>query len=180
MNDEQHKLIQELLKEIFNNVNIWLSFAEAKNGAMIAFNIACISILWNIEWLEREEFLLYLIFTGMLISTVTALLSFLPKTGKSNQREENHYETDNLMFYNDIYKYNKMEYLKALIKRYTKIDIDNQEIQKIEEDYAEEITYNAAVVVRKYKYFNYTLKIEIAMLCLLVLIMIIISVNHVL
>ena len=29
MNDDSHKIVQELLKEIFNNVNNWLTHAEA-------------------------------------------------------------------------------------------------------------------------------------------------------
>ena len=39
MNDDKHKAVQELLKEIFKNVNDWLIFMEAKNAALIAFNV---------------------------------------------------------------------------------------------------------------------------------------------
>lgn len=52
-------------------------------------------------------------------------------------------------------------------------DILDTEIQKIEKDFAEEITYNAAVVVRKYKWFNYALKTEILMLVVLVITLIV-------
>lgn len=37
MNDNS---IVEMLETIFSNVNSWLNFAEAKNAALMAFNIA--------------------------------------------------------------------------------------------------------------------------------------------
>ena len=43
MTDDEHKFVYELLKNIFSNLNNWLTFAEAKNAAIIAFNIACLS-----------------------------------------------------------------------------------------------------------------------------------------
>ena len=35
----------ELLQQIFENINMWLHFAEAKNAAIIAFNIALLAAL---------------------------------------------------------------------------------------------------------------------------------------
>ena len=78
-------------------------------------------------------------------------------------------DRDNLIFYMDIAKYNKEQYIKAVFKQYAKTDILDAEVQKIEKDFAEEITYNATVVIRKYKWFNYAIKTEILMLVILLM-----------
>ena len=41
MNDNS---IVEMLETIFSNVNSWLNFAEAKNAALMAFNIAMLAV----------------------------------------------------------------------------------------------------------------------------------------
>lgn len=73
----------------------------------------------------------------------------------------------------DIAKYNKEQYIKAVFKQYAKTDILDTEVQKIEKDFAEEITYNATVVMRKYKWFNYAIKTEILMLVILIIALIV-------
>ena len=44
MNDNS---IVEMLETIFSNVNSWLNFAEAKNAALMAFNIAMLAVTWG-------------------------------------------------------------------------------------------------------------------------------------
>ena len=60
MTDEKHTTMQEQLKEIFDNVNNWVTFAEAKNAAIIAFNVACISCIWDIEGIKEIKILPYI------------------------------------------------------------------------------------------------------------------------
>lgn len=167
MNDDNHKIIQDLLKDIFDNVNNWLTHAEVKNAAIVAFNVACLSFVWDMKDIKSVGFLFYIVCFGMLLSTIMALISFFPQTGKETKNKGKHSDSDNLVFYVDIAKYDKDEYIKEVFKQYVQKDILDVEIQKIEKDYSEEITYNARVVIRKYKWFNYAVKTEIFMLVVL-------------
>ena len=58
--------------------------------------------------------------------------------------------------------------MKAVFRQYTQINIPDAEIQKLEMDLSDEITYNAEIVIRKYKFFGYAVKIDIFALALLV------------
>lgn len=44
----------ELLQKIFENTNHWLQFAEAKNAALIAFNIAVIAAVIGSDLYEKN------------------------------------------------------------------------------------------------------------------------------
>lgn len=57
MNDDIHKTVQNLLKNIFDNVNNWLTHAEAKNAAIVAFNIACLSFIGGMKDIENVKIL---------------------------------------------------------------------------------------------------------------------------
>lgn len=63
-------------------------------------------------------------------------------------------ENDNLLFYEDIAKYSKESYLIALYKKYQDTVKTEDELLKREIDYADEITYNAKIIVQKYKCFK--------------------------
>ncbi len=169
MNDDIHKTVQNLLKNIFDNVNNWLTHAEAKNAAIVAFNIACLSFIGGMKDIENVKILYYIVCITMLLSTIMALISFFPKMGKETNNQSEHFDYDNLLFYVDIAKYDKEQYISAIFKQYAKIDILDADIQKIEKDFSEEITYNATVVIRKYKWFNYAIKTEILALIILVI-----------
>lgn len=173
MHDDEHKMVQDLLKNIFDNVNTWLTHAEAKNVAIVAFNVACLSFIWDMESIEDIRILYYILYIGMLLSTIMALISFIPKMGKETKNQSRYSDQDNLIFYVDIAKYDSEQYVKAIFKQYAKVDILDADIQKIEKDFSEEITYNATVVIRKYKWFNYAIKTEIFTLIILVMITII-------
>ncbi len=172
MNDDKHKAVQELLKEIFKNVNDWLIFMEAKNAALIAFNVACMAVICNVTLSSEGKIVFYIVCIGIIISTIMALISFMSKTNKNILNKGNPYESDNLIFYKDIAKYDKKEYIKKIFKQYEKINIPYNEILKLEEDFAEEIIYNSNIVIRKDKWFNYALKIEFVILPMLIIIFI--------
>lgn len=165
MDENQHKIVQEQLLQMFNNVNNWLVFAEAKNAAIIAFNIACLTFICSVNWFDKFK-ICYLVFFGMLVSTIIALISFFPQTGKQTKNEGYNYNSDNLIFFNDIAKYGKEEYLKAVFRTYAQVNISNDEILKIENDLADAITCNAVITTKKYKLFKVALIIEILMLLL--------------
>ena len=136
MNDNS---IVEMLETIFSNVNSWLNFAEAKNAALMAFNIAMLAVTWGSTENAGKNILFYGVNLAIVISTIIALKSFKP---------------DNLLFYEDIAKYSKESYLIALYKKYQDTVKTEDELLKREIDYADEITYNAKIIVQKYKCFK--------------------------
>ena len=145
MNDNS---IVEMLETIFSNVNSWLNFAEAKNAALMAFNIAMLAVTWGSTENAGKNILFYGVNLAIVISTIIALKSFKPDKGKCKK------ENDNLLFYEDIAKYSKESYLIALYKKYQDTVKTEDELLKREIDYADEITYNAKIIVQKYKCFK--------------------------
>lgn len=57
------------LQNILDNVNNWLHFIEAKNGALIAFNIALISAFIGSDFINVCHFIFYGVIFGLLLST---------------------------------------------------------------------------------------------------------------
>lgn len=91
---------------------------------------------------------------AIVISTIIALKSFKPDKGKCKEETGVIKENDNLLFYEDIAKYSKESYLIALYKKYQDTVKTEDELLKREIDYADEITYNAKIIVQKYKCFK--------------------------
>lgn len=159
--------MEERLLMILNNVNYWLSFAEAKNAGLIIFNItlsiAVIGfILCNtLPVVFCIYFILLIIFNAM--SIFFSMFSILPNTLKSsiignNDVDLHDFNNMNLIFYKDISKFKShIHYIKTLYLYYENKDIQLNVINKIELDYAEEIFCNSKIVLRKYKLFNISL-----------------------
>lgn len=170
---DQQESVRDLLKETFENVNNWLNFAEAKNAAILAFAIALLAAVGSMEYFtsQRIGFILHVL--GTSICMICSLISFLPNQGKDKKREDGCSEADNLIFYQDIAKYDPKGYLKAVYKRYRGETIDERQMRKIELDFATEITVNAAITVRKYAWFKRAMWIQILDMCLLVVLAVI-------
>ena len=135
MNDNS---IVEMLESIFSNVNSWLNFAEAKNAALMAFNIAMLAVTWGSTENAGKNILFYGVNLAIVISTIIALKSFKPDKGKCKEETGVIKENDNLLFYEDIAKYSKESYLIALQKKYQDTVKTEDELLKREIDYADE------------------------------------------
>lgn len=177
MNEDEHSNMQELLREILNNVNTWLTFAEAKNAAIITFDFAMIAFVGNIDFSKENiiifTILIVVIIVGMIISLGIALLSFMPQVNKNKFEFQNDIENGNLIYYGDIAKYNDIEYIKNLCKQYFGKNIDINEIKKIEIDYSNEIICNAKIACKKYKFFKCSLIITLGAMVFLIFVTII-------
>ena len=66
---------RELLQWIFNNTNNWLHFAEAKNAAMIAFNVAMAAFLAEMD-MPR------VVLAGLVVSMAVSVWAFYPVNDK--------------------------------------------------------------------------------------------------
>ena len=171
MNSEYSERLA-LLQQIFDNVNNWLHFAEAKNGALIAFNIAFMTVIMDSN-LEQYSLILYtILMVGMAISTFAILLSFkpinkeLPKTDVENIKV-------NLLHYAYIASLEKEEYMKALYAGYWNETNKNiNSIPQIEKDYCAEIIENARITMRKQKFFKDGFRIVLLMILVFIVLVI--------
>ena len=166
--------LENYLKEIFNLVNSWLTFAEEKNGVLLSIYLGIIYTF--IDKLEDSHKLfstlvLFLIFIG----TFVVISSFIPKfTIKSkNKIKNNHINNSVDIFYYDIssnYFTNGnpdvTKYLESLKNNYL---FPNTSINfsKLHKDYATEIIINSKIIVSKYEIFKKGLIILIIILSLL-------------
>jgi hypothetical protein len=139
--------VTERLEKIFNNVNSWLTFAEAKNASLLALNGAgvfgLVSFLNSSDYAGGQYFTLYLwmVIVFLVLGMVISLLSFSP-----------------LIFYGDLVDYNcAKEFVIDIYKQYFEIDINEDQVKKVHLDYAEEILINSRIAVKKYRFFKWAL-----------------------
>lgn len=154
---------EEQLYKIFNNVNDWLKFAEAKNAMIIAFNSASIygiTQTFNLDCIKNSTFLTnYLFFVIILLvfSTICSLISFAPRVKIIKGGYYAPGNIPNVLFF---------EYLKTktnieIIKEVTGV-LDEKTFATIEKDIAEQIKQNSIVASRKYSYFTISVWLTMA------------------
>lgn len=157
------------LQAIFSNVNDWLKFAEAKNGAIIAVSIAL--IVGIVPILDSEQIngwvRFYLItmtvFSG--ISFLAALMSFLPATQippLSSRLQPG--ESSNILFFGHIANHSVDSYLEAL----EEVLGEGKMPSRIGKAYIEQTIINSKIAVRKYEYFTASLFFLVAALTAIV------------
>ena len=74
MNEKNNRI--EFLKDHFERINYWLSFAEAKNGALVAVNIAIMALI--IDLFSYAPCLCAFILCCLTISSIICIVSFWP------------------------------------------------------------------------------------------------------
>lgn len=148
-----------LLQQIFENVNSWLHFAEAKNAALIAFNVALLTAVISSDFYGSYTLLLSIIIIGLLSSTIFAIYSFKPinkRLGKSGLKGIE----DNLLHFAYIASLDRDEYIQKIYEYYWKeSNMNINDVSRLEKDYCEEIIDNARIAMRKQKYFGYGFRI---------------------
>lgn len=155
-----------ILSEIFKNTNEWLVFAETKNGVLLSINGLFLfrlldylkkPNLCNLPLKTRMIWILLIIF---LVAMLITLKSFFPNhtafvDKNINIYEDNCDDSKTLMFYGDISKYECSKlYLKDIYRYYLNTNIDMENINKYELDYAKEIIMNSKIACYKYKCFE--------------------------
>jgi len=164
------------LLAIFQNVNEWLKFAEAKNGILLAFSGAAITA--TITILSTAQNIPNSLKIGLLLTTILlcicsliSSLSFLPKTNlerllwlKTKPPKNANYikkDADNFWYFGHLQKYNATELLEGLNKYYFENKV-NLPYKKEHEDIAAQITINAAIAFLKFQVFTYAVYVLIA------------------
>jgi hypothetical protein len=153
------------LVEIFENVNKWLHFAEAKNGAVLALLSLVFFRLFSYAPAEIENSNIYskIFFISIIILFILSFLfsafSFLPnlKKTKGNYIKEDFKVSHlNLLFFGDIAKYSSPQhYLNDFLNKY----FDNKEeaLDKYLLDLIDEIIINSQITNKKFWFFKKSL-----------------------
>lgn len=149
--------MEDRLKAILANTNDWLKFAETKNGALFAANVATVFGLLRLL-AETSSFhpIIHIYMAVAVIclvcSAVLCLVSFIPTLRPPKQSKIRKLGSgDNLLFYMHIADYTDVDYLKALYAQSGK----GQELPcTIEQAYAKQIVVNARIARLKYEIFS--------------------------
>lgn len=168
--DEYNVFLEKQLERI----NYWLSYAEAKNGALLVINIAILAVMAN--FFETIPEICAVVMIILIISSVYCLYSFFPDLSNSYKEKEVtcNSSTLNLLFWGDINKIKSSEdYLKLLKERYYTNLRDDDVYNLIAKDFAEEIMINSHITVKKYFLFRRALYVDIVALlgCILLIVM---------
>ena len=160
----------EKLLIIFQNVNDWLKFAEAKNAVLFAFSgtgvTAMVTLLATAQNLPGSLKVGLLLTTGLLcVCMFLCALSFLPSTnlekilwnrGRSFNAMQPKPDDDNLYYFGHLRKYGAVELLDTVNRLYLNGTVATP-YGKEARDIATQITSNAGIAFRKYKFFTYSL-----------------------
>lgn len=141
------------LKEIFDNTNNWLKYAEAKHTVLIGLIGAALFGIHNYadrfcSW--KLIFQIWLLICGILfmISGLISLISFMPILYPLKSKSKKPNRELNLIYYKDIASTEPNEYLSLL-------DISNQD--KISKSLVEQIIINSRIAVHKFRLFSVSL-----------------------
>lgn len=162
--------MEEIVKDIFSNVNEWLKFAEAKNAALIAFHLGSIfgaaTIITQTECGTIPKVILNYLYSFIILSSIGllfVLFSFWPQI-RIEDTLRNKIEDifcfqrsaieENLLFYGYINNCSRDLYLSKLCRCCNK---EISECSKLELDYVNQIVTNSQIAVRKYFYFKVSL-----------------------
>lgn len=153
-----NKIVSQF-EEQLERTNYWLSFAEAKNGAIIAINVALTAGLITV--FDKAPIFCAIAISVFLVSCIVSLISFIPNTkSRPDKNEIENTGEKNLLFYVDIASIGTIEeYIKLSINRYfpdEEMDIVNELVY----DLASEVLINSRITVKKYKNFKNAVKID--------------------
>lgn len=174
---EWNKELENELKEVFSLVNSWLTFAEAKNGAILS---VFFGLLYAIkEQIKNNNTLIFLLFLGIFLSLISfypnihnfcimnKFLDFFAKRNKPNEIVK--------LFYADIAKkyiengnIKTEEYLIDFSRDYIK-NFQSNNFSILAKDYAKEIIINSKIALNKYQLFKLSLIILFVVLIILLI-----------
>lgn len=144
--------LEEHFEKQLERVNIWLSFAEAKNAALIAFNVAMPSIFVNVCSIYPVYCTVLLVM--FILSAMICLFSFVPNLQNHPESLVTNKTPVNLLFFSDIAAFRDVNsYINQVRERYYP-SVSSESINGILLDLASEILINSRIATRKYKLFK--------------------------
>lgn len=151
------KIIEHFEKQL-ERTNYWLSFAEAKNGALIAINVALTAALITI--FDKAPIFCVIAISCFLVSCALSLFSFIPNTkSRPDANITLNDEKLNLLFFGDIALIGTTErYIELSINRY--FFGSKTSTNALVYDLASEILINSRIALKKYGDFKWAIKID--------------------
>ncbi len=152
----------EFLDKQLEHINSWLTFAEAKNAALIALNITVIGVVF--EQFSENKLPATILIIAFAFSALTNLISFWPNNTSRPPKHTGHRIVDslNLAFWGDIATVEDEEqYLGLVTSQYFPSLTIEDEGRKLFTDLASEIVINSRIATWKYKLFKFSLCIDI-------------------
>lgn len=148
--------MDEKLKFIFDNINDWLKFAEAKAATLIALNgLAIFGILRLIKDMQlSDEIYIYIfaVIIQLVLSALIALTSLIPslempwlfKTSNPDPK-------DNIFYFESIAKHTGPSFLDSL---YAAVGESHKNNSSYENMLSNQIVINSVIARRKFKLFK--------------------------
>ncbi len=157
---------EERLRFIFNNINDWLKFAEAKNGSILAFNGAAIFALLSFTKKSPSiisPLLIYLLLVTFVVCILLNLITFIPILNaffskKNKKKQPLNFNKMNLLFYGDIAKLSSKDYLNRFYLTYYSDTKNNN--SNFEKDLSNQIVNNSIITFTKMKFFKISVVVE--------------------
>lgn len=148
------KMLEDRLTFIFSNVNEWLKFGEAKNGALLAINITSIFSAFDKIPYDTSNWLLFFIWFFILMnlfSAFTVLASYLPHL-KAPEKIHSWLimsNTKNALYYGDLSQMTSNDLINLL----------NLQVQTTPYALmiADQIICNSKIATKKYEFFTLAL-----------------------
>lgn len=141
------------LKDIFDNTNSWLRYAEAKHTVLIGLIGAGLFGIHNYldgfySWKLIFQIWTILCVVLFVISCLVSLLSFIPILYPLDKKSNKSNKELNLIYFKDIASIEPNEYLSLL-------DISNQD--KMSKSLVEQIVINSRIAEHKFNLFSISL-----------------------
>lgn len=152
--------MEKKLELVFDNVNNWLRFAEAKNAMLLGFNGV---VFWGavkllpLKLSDFKTFNYYLLVMLVLLSfsCLVVLLSFVPNLKILRP-------SFNFKKNNDNYLYFDVLRSKTVDDIITKYNVEGEPVLDYHKHLAEQIITNANITKKKYDYFTLAIWISIS------------------
>jgi len=143
------------LKDIFDNVNEWLKFAEAKHAGLIALNSGIFFGTLTLYKDYKDTIpgpLILFSFFFIIASFVTSFISLFPRDDREIEKKKRPKKA-NLFFSGDLAMFDKND-LKAELLKQANVD---HSFDGLEDDLIHQIIINATIATKKYRLFKVAL-----------------------
>lgn len=119
------QVLYDTLQDIFKNVWEQQKYSELKNGVLLTFNLAILTIIARLYFQEKalinsciwHKIVFFILFMGFLLHIISIIQSFFPKDSNKEVRKLRK-ENINIFFFGDIQKLQSNQYLELVLDNY--------------------------------------------------------------
>ena len=158
--EESKALLIEELRHDYQLVKEQLIFAESKNVALMAFNIALLAILLQSDTMKIAN---YLASIGLATSCLIGFFSFAPLSYSVKKIKKIDKDNQSIIYFRNIAIYSVDDYLSNLCKEIG-LPIATFRSFKLAKSYAEEICIISRITVIKNRSFSIAMRISVIVL----------------